>query len=257
MKKKTHFIGVHEASHALIAWFFGMILQLVSIRPGALKNGPEYSGLCKAFLSDGSRAESIHFKAFSVPLVYELMAGRAATDILCPEIPRGNSHKTDFKRIAELKAIDETTLEMARWRLENPGADVEAFYQNFKKPIEEIIRSKKGTRAIRALARVLLKHGQISGAEAVKIFEKAWGQPRPPWALPAEQHKNIIEKGEKSFPDCMNEILLYVRILKEIILPLRDDEKNTAIQNKILQDISDKLLHIQFLAIGPEKADEN
>jgi hypothetical protein len=94
----------------------------------------------------------------------------------------------------------------------------------------------------------------VSGFEAVRILVKAWGEPRPVWALPAEQHKAIIEKGEKSFPDLMNEILLYIRILKKEILPLRDSDKNTAIQNKILEEISDKLLRVQFLAIGPEKA---
>lgn len=257
MKKNNRFVAIHESTHALIGWFFGMILELVSIMPGTLKNGPGYSGHCKAFLSDGGRAESIHFQSFSVPLVYELMAGRCGTDILCPEIPRGNSHKTDFKRIVELKLLDETTLEMARFRVENPGAETELFYQHFKKPIEKIISSKRGTRAIKALARVLIKHGQVSGFEAVRIFEKVWGEPRPRWALPAERHKNIVERGEKSFPDLMNEILLYVRILKEIILPLRDDEKNTPLQNKVLEEISDKLLHIQFLAIGPENADKH
>jgi hypothetical protein len=181
------------------------------------------------------------------------MAGRAGTDVLCPEIPPSHGHTGDFTTIEKLYSLDKETLEMHRWRLENPAADIEAFYQRFKKPIENIIRSKRGTRAVKALVRCLEKHGQVSGFEAVRILEKAWGEPRPRWALPAEFHKCINEDGEKCFPDLMREILLYVKILKEKILPLRDDERNTSNQNQVLEEISNLLLLIQLHAIGPDK----
>jgi len=251
-KNRNDFTAIHESSHALISWFYGLTLLAVSIQPGT-KEGVEFEGICKAQFADSSRVESVSHHFFTVPRVYQLIAGRCGTDLLCPEIPPSNGHGGDFRTLEKLYSLDKETLAMHQWRRNNPGADAEAFFRRFKKPVEKIIASKRGTRAIKALARVLKKHGQVSGFEAVRIFEKVWGEPRPLWALPAEFHKSITEEGEKCFPDLMREILLYVKILKEKILPLRDDERNTANQNQVLEEISKLLLLIQLNAIGPDK----
>jgi hypothetical protein len=245
-----NFTAIHESGHALIGWYFGLTLYLVSIQPGK-HEGIEVSGICKSMFLDSSRVESVTHRLFTTPRVYELMAGRCATDILIPSIPHGHGHSHDFKLIENLNEIDSTVLSMHNWRLQNKKIDVELFYQRFCTPVLRIIKSKRGQRSIKALSRALINCRQLSGCEAARILEKSWGKPMPSYALPAEEHKSIVETGPQSFNDLMNKILLYVKILKEEILSLRDDSRNSKLQNNVIDQISKELLLIQLLALGP------
>jgi len=245
-----NFTAIHESGHALIGWFFGLTLHLVSIHPGK-HEGIEVSGICKSMFLDSARVESVTHRLFTVPRVYELMAGRCATDILKPSIPHGQGHSHDFKVIENLNELDSTILSMHAWRLQNKKIDVELFYRKFRAPVLRVIKSKRGQRSIKALSQALIKSRQLSGCEAARILEKSWGKPMPSWALRAEHHKSIVETGPQSFNDLMNKTLLYVKILKEEVLSLRDDSRNSELQNNIIDQISTELLQIQLLALGP------
>jgi len=245
------FAAIHEPAHALVGWHFGMTIQLVSIQPGRHPDGTEYDGITKSLFPDNQRVDAVNHRMFTLPRVLELLAGRAGTDCLCPDMPPGNGHCHDFDTVKSLLAPDEEILRMHKWRTEHPDSDTEDFYQEFKPLLFDIINSPPGRRAIKALSRALLKERQLSGRLAVEIMEKAWGDPLPPWALPAEMHKSIVEEGPRSFPDAMNEILIYMSLLKKKILPWRDSEKNTPLQNETMQRIANNILEIQFLAIGP------
>lgn len=245
------YASIHESGHALIGWYCGITLLLVSIQPGRHPDGTECEGITKSLFPSSERVETVNHRMFTLPRVLELLAGRAGTDCLCPDIPPGNGHCHDFDAVKSLLAPDEEILRMHKWRTEHPDSDTEDFYQEFKPLLFDIINSPPGRRAMKALSRSLLKERQLSGRLAVEIMEKAWGNPLPPWALPAEMHKSIVEEGPQSFADAMNEILVYMSMLKKKILPFRDSEENTPLQNETIQRIANNILEIQFLAIGP------
>jgi len=245
------YTAIHESGHAVVGWYFGMTIQMVSIQSGRHPDGTECGGITKSMFPDSERVEAVNHRMFTLPRVLELFAGRAAIDCLCPDMPPGNGHCHDFDTIKSLLAPDEEILQMHKWRTEHPDSDTEDFYQEFKPLLLDIINSSPGRRAIKALSRSLLKERQLSGCLAVEIMEKTWGEPLPPWALPAEMHKSIVEEGPRSFADAMNEILVYMSLLKKKILPWRDSEKNTPLQNETIQRIANNILEIQFLAIGP------
>jgi len=244
----NEFTTFHELGHCVIWWAFGLILLLVSVVRGKDANGIEYGGICKSYFQDCSKAESVTHRMFTAQYVYGLFAGRAATEALCPEIPPGHGHANDFEQIKNLRALDADVIKMHQWRINNPDADTEAFYQAFKTPVLNIIKSKRGKRAILALSQALSKHGQLSGREAARILEESWGDPLPKWVIPFEQHGSMVESGPQSFNDLMNKTLIYVGMLKKDVAPLRDSEKNTPAQNDILERISEGIAMIQFLA---------
>lgn len=247
---KETFVACHESGHALIGWYYGLTLHLVSIQPGRHLDDTECDGITKSIFPESGRVESVNHRMFTLPRVLELLAGRTATDLLCPEMPEGG-YSHDFKTVENLFAPDNEILQMHKWRTEHPEAGVDEFYQTFKPIIHKIINSKRGRRAITALSRALLKARQLSGRSAVQILEKAWGKPRPLWALPADQHKSIVDEGPQTFSDAMNKVLIYMNLLKKEILPFRDSEENTSLQDETIQRIADNILSIQFLAIGP------
>lgn len=244
------FTAIHESGHALIGWYHGLTLHSVSIQAGQLDRETEFDGISKSYFPESGRVESVNHRMFTAPRVLELLAGRAATDLLCPDIPPGYGHRHDFETVKNLFALDQDVLSMHSWRIQHPEAGTEAFYQNFKTSIYKIISSKRGNRSIKALSHALLKSGQLSGREAARILSKSWGKPLPPWTLPTEQHKAMVEEGPQTFNDLMSKILVYMRIIKKEILPFCDADENTPSQNAVIQRFADSVLLIQFLALG-------
>ncbi len=251
-KMTTHsneslFIAIHEAGHALIWWYFGLTLIEISAVPGH-DSGIHFNGICKVYFDDSSKVESITHNMFSAQYVFGKIAGRVATEVLCPEMMPGSGHHNDFQTIKNLRAIDADVLKMHAWRTKNPDADVEMFYQEFKTPVMNIIKSKRGKRSILALAKALVKYGKLSGRESARTLSEAWGNPLPAFAIPFEQHSAIIENNPKSFNDLMSHIQIFMRLLKKDILPLRDSNLNSEYQNKIIDRISGLIAHIQVMA---------
>lgn len=253
MLRKSKQVANHEAHHAIMYWYGGMILKGLSILPGIHPDGTELDGNIKIELPEaGGECGSISHKLFTVSHALGLMAGRAGTELFCPDIPP-ISYQHDFKTLESLLSFDEELASMANWRVRNPTATSEDFYQQFKPLIFRVLKSRRGKRCIKALTAALLKHRQLSGRSVVKILEEAWGKPLPSHVLPADQHLPIAPKWEEPqcFADAMNEILVYMSMLKKKILPFRDSEENTPLQNETIQRIADNILQIQFLAIGP------
>lgn len=244
-----NFKAVHESGHALVAWFFGLTLMDVTIQPGRLKDGTEFSGFSKAIFPESERVESVNHRMFTVPRIYWLLAGRVATDLLIPCIPPGSGHAHDFETIKNLNRLDQVTIKMHEWQMKNPKADGEAFYQKFKEPVLKIINSKRGRRSIAALSRALVEARQLSGKEAARIISKAWGKPLPRWALPTEQHFSIVKEGPQSFNDLMSKILIYAQILKKELFPFYDSDKNSTQEADIIEKIEIKLSELCFLAM--------
>lgn len=245
--------AAHEVGHAIVYWNTGMIINGLSILPGEHPDGTEFDGNIKVELPEaGGECGSLNPKLFTVPQALGLMAGRAATELFYPDTPP-ISYRHDFKSLEGLLSFDKELVSMADWRQRNPAASVEDFYQQFKVLIFRVIKSKRGKRCVKALTAALLKHRQLSGRSVVKVLEKAWGTPFPPHALPADQHQSIAPKWEEPqcFADAMNKVLVYMGLLKKELLPWRDSEENTPLQNEVIQRISDNILQIQFIAIGP------
>lgn len=240
------FYSVHEAGHALAWWYHGLTLLLVSIAPDPLENDANFGGVCKCFFN--SKVEPATHRMLTAEYAYGVIAGRVATEVLCPQVPPGVGHANDFQHIKNLRALDSDVLSMHAWRLKHPDADPDQFYADFKTPVLNILKSKRGKRALLALSKALLKYRKLSGREAARILEEAWGYPLPPFAVPSEQHSSLVSDGPKSFNDLMRQILLYAEILKKDILPLRDSDKNTTYQNNIVEKILEELLLVQILA---------
>lgn len=246
--------AAHEAGHAIVYWNTGMIIKGLSLLPGEHPDGTKCDGIIRVEYHDEVKegCASISPKLFTIPQALGLMAGRAATELFYTDTPP-ISYRHDFKSLEGLLSFDKELVSMADWRDRNPTASVEDFYQQFKPLIFRVIKSKRGKRCVKALTAALLKYRQLSGNSVVKILEKAWGTPLPPHALPADQHQSIAPKWEEPqcFADAMNKVLVYMGLLKKELLPWRDSEENTPLQNEVIQRISDNILQIQFIAIGP------
>ncbi|MFZ2396316.1 MAG: hypothetical protein WAW09_08535 [Smithella sp.] len=237
--------AIHEAGHRFVQWVVSARCNDVSVMSGKTKyTGRDYDGIARALMSDSNQ--------FNAPMVYNMIAGRAAVEALMPKTEQGFSYMGDFKVLSKLYSLDDETIEMHKWRKEYPVFNTEAFYQRFKKPLIKQFRSRRGRKAIKALSDALLKYGTISGQESIKILEKSYGPPYPLGALPASDHCEVTDGPPKCFNDCMNTVNILTNAIRETVMPLRDDEKNSKHQNAILEKIYNKLLFLHLLSSPDE-----
>jgi hypothetical protein len=238
--------AIHEAGHRFIQWSVSAKCNDVSVMSGKTKySGKMYSGMANALMSDSNQ--------FNAPMVYIMISGRAAVEAIMPKIDQGNGHRVDFKELSNLYSLDDETIQMHKWRKKHPKFNPEEFYQRFKNPLIKQFRSRRGRKAIKALSDVLLKYGKISGRESVKILQEAYGKPYPPGALPASRHGEITEEPPKCFPDCIATVNILTNAIRETVMPLRNDEKNSKKQNEILERIYNKLLFLNILSLPDEE----
>ncbi len=232
MKKRPEI--AHEAGHAIMFWYYGFALSKVTVQPEPAAGN--VAGYCKALAPDfGNTAGH----------VFALAAGRAAMEIYCPAIPSGNSHSFDFETIKKMALPGSAILAMHQWRLDNPSGSMEQFYQEFKKPVIKVLKSKPARRAMSALSKSLGKAGTLSGATAAAIILKAWGDPPPALALPVEKHMGMTDKGPQCLDDLIRSIQTYIRLMQADIKGLRD--AGTEEENERLERIWQQIVLLKVL----------
>ena len=245
-KRLLRFKAVHEAGHALISWFFGFILRYVSIIPGTLSDSTPFGGICESHFDQSF--SDFHNALFSEQIVLKLFAGRAATDVFFPRRAPGNGHEKDFADIANLKSQSDLFIEMHKWRVNNPGADIEIFYNEFKEPLLKILKSRPGRRAVKKLAEQLLIYGKLSGREAAGLLETSWGEPLPQHARPAEEHETFkLTTRPKTYHDLLNYIAILIKMARADVMNFYDQDENTKRQNSELKRINNLLLELTIL----------
>jgi hypothetical protein len=176
---------------------------------------------------------------FTPARALELMAGRAGTEVFCPDIDPAGTYRNDFENVNDLNGNSEIFIAMNQWRLDHPEGDVEGFYHAFKQPIIDVLQSKQGKRALRALVKALSKARYLSGRESARILETAWGDPLPPLALPSDQHPSLdVYTPPKNFNDFLYQMDIYEQLLRKEIMQWVNEESNSPAQNKIAEDLS-------------------
>ena len=212
----------HEAAHCLIAWLYGYRITMVTISPIPETVPQNIDGVCRvsAQPDGGTMCEP---RNLTPGKVYYLMAGRVADDLFFPDEPYGSA--VDFENIILMLPPNNVTLKMLAF--DRNKETIEAFYKKFKTPVKNILKSSKGKRALKMLARALLKVGTLSGAEAVSILEKSWGKPLPVLAAPAKDHCGLTEKGPKTYTDLLRSLSIYHEVMLEDIKRLRFELEGT------------------------------
>lgn len=238
--QETSFPTDHETGHHIIAWCMGCKLGKISIQPG---NG--FFGVSQTYIPE---AESFHVNMFTAERVLEMMAGRAATEVFCPDVDHPKSYGRDFSIIKNLNGNSETFIKMNQWRVKHSEGDIEKFYQAFKQPIIDILKSKQGKRAFKALSKELQKSGYLSGRESARILETAWGHPLPPLAVPSEQHPSLDNHiPAKNFNDFLHQMAVFERIFRKDITEWINNDANTPKQDKIVEQLSGAFNFIKIL----------
>ena len=238
LSRKQHV--THEAGHALLFWHEGFVLSEITVQPDPEAN-PHTCGYVKASFLDSANLTAVllHPDSFSSAQVRAIMAGRAAVELYLPNIPTGTGHNSDFRTLEKLMLPDPETVAIIQWGKEHPEATAEDFYKAHKGMVIKILKSKKARRAMKALSEILNKAGTLSGAEAVHVLETAWGDPRPPFALPAECHMALTNHGPKCPGDLLRRLRNYLDLMQHDIKGLRDagtDKENEQI-DKIWKQI--------------------
>jgi len=185
-------VAKHEASHCLVGWFYGLRVDKVVVCYDPLKDGRQ--GCCSA--TQGNELKDAAW-------VYYVIAG-AVLDNSCGD-GRG-----DAELIRDSFRLSKDVLKMHGFFKQNPKADIEDFFQEFKNPVLKILNSRKGKASIKALSDELLKYSILPGQTAVKILEKAWGLPLPEMAMPADQHGKAFTNKINSYDDLICRIRFYL-----------------------------------------------
>lgn len=240
-KQKAMFSAYHEAGHHLLAWLHGCKLGKLSIQ-----GSEDCEGVAQSYISEDRK--SFHGGMLTPARALELMAGRCATEIFCPDVDVAGTYRHDFQTVKNLNCDSKIFLEMNQWRVDHPAGDIEDFYRTFKAPIVEIIQSKQGKRAIQALAKALRKAGYLSGREAARILEAAWGSPLPPLALPSDQHPSLDPYlPAKNFNDFIYQMSVFEKLFRKDIMHWINNDANTPEQDKIVEQLSGAFNFIKIL----------
>jgi hypothetical protein len=227
-------IARHEAAHALAGWFFGSRIQQVQLTFDPLAEG-------RAGGFSFARAQRF---VLSAPEVYTVMAGFIQGRL--DGHARESCMTSDFLNLRNNLRLGGATLHMLQWIRAHPHGSVHQFIDNFKGPVQRLLRSKKGQKAVKALADALLKHTTLSGASAVKILERAWRKPYPKAALPCSEHEDLLPLASEV--KTLDELLDRTRILCGII---NDDLETlrgrlTASENETIDRVKKALLTLLF-----------
>jgi len=212
-------VAFHEAAHALVAWYYGFFLSKVTIQP-QLGDPQNVAGLCRATHNDGFTDVAAGPRTLSSESVFFTLAGKACDDLYFPAEPPG--HLYDFRILARMQPTDNWTRRMHEFPRNKKSLD--DFFEAFKGPVVRLLSSKRGKRALTALADALIKHDTISGAGAVEILEKTWGKPLPRRAIPAAQHANLTNEKPKSYLDMLRLINAHIDLMQGDIQQLRGDD---------------------------------
>ena len=240
-KQRAAFTAIHESSHHLLAWLNGCKLGKISIQ-----SREDYEGVSESFISESRK--SFHGGMFTPARALELMAGRAGTEVFCPDIDPAGTYRNDFENVNDLNGNSEIFVAMNQWRLDHPDGDVENFYQAFKAPIIDILQSEQGKRAIRALAKGLSKAGYLSGRESARILETAWGAPLPPLALPSESHPSLdVYTPAADFNDFLFQMSIFAKLLRKEVTAWIGNDDLTLEQQRIAEDFSVGVNHLSIV----------
>lgn len=250
MKKKQ--TADHEGGHALIAWIEGFPLMSVTINPmpgvapgasGICFTGRQYYG--KTELSDAP-------EILTAAKARVLMAGRVADEFFHSGGPGG--WQQDFKNLAALMPVDDETLSMHRFCKKHPG-DTERFFQKFKKPVVDLLKSKRGRKAAKALSKTLLEVGTLSGQAAVNVFDKAWGKSLPKKTLPLSAHVGITIGGPRTYDDVLINLKTFLFAMEHDATYLQGELSNKQEDHLARVRLYLKLLHHELLDL--KKADRS
>jgi len=204
-------IAIHEAGHALIAWYYGFRLDKVTLSPSPGK----YLGAC--FASCGRVDFAGMPLTLSAHSVYVKFAGRIATELYCPGHEGG--YDLDFNDVVAMMPEDRETLKMHSFDCRK--GSIEDFFHRFNGPAVRILKSKKGKKALMALTSELVKSGTLSGAAVADIFEKNWGKPLPRKAIPVDGHLAVLNQRPKSYTGLMQELVSLTQLMQHDIDSLK------------------------------------
>lgn len=201
----------HEASHLVIGWMNGFPIHSVTINPPP-GTAPGMAGACYTHRPDGSTVTGLPPEMLNTATAFMIMAGRVSSEIFHPGSSK-TGWEQDMRGLAALMPLDDTTLEMHRYCTEHPG-NTDGFYETFKGPVFRLLKSKRGSRAVKALSDALSAAGTLSGQAAVSVLEKSWGRPLPPKAIPLAGHVGITDGGPNSYEDILFNLQVYLRAMK-------------------------------------------
>jgi hypothetical protein len=197
----------HEAAHAVMAIHEGFTVTSITINPMPGTAAPGVGGVCYCERPDGGPSPAPEI--LSAAKARLLMAGRVSDELFHEDDPRCG-WRQDFRDLAALMPADDETLKMHEFCGKHPG-DVERFYQRFKGPVVDLLTSRKGRKAGRALSKALLEGGTLSGQCAASVFYKSWGAPPPSKALPISKHIGItLGGGPQTYSDVLINLRTYL-----------------------------------------------
>jgi hypothetical protein len=173
------------------------------------------------------------------------MAGKCSTDLFCPGSESDRGHIPDFIEAWRKARPDHETVLLLRWLDENPGSDPDDLYSYMKPQIESVLTSRQGRRAIKALAKELLRVGAVSGQRAAGVLAKAWGAPLPEKALPVSKHLALTAGRPTSFDDLIRAAKQYTALMTADVRALRDS--CTDEENEHLDSVWAHLVHLGLL----------
>jgi len=208
----------HEAAHALVRWVNGFVIDHVTINPSLLETLPKGENAQGVIYTrdpsrDGHTDIIQHPKYLRSGEADSIIAGRVAEELFHKGDPQ-KGWAQDFRDLAALMPVDDRTLAMHQFCSTNPG-QTEKFYRKFRKQVLDILSSKAGKRAHKAVSKALQNAGTLSGQAAVQILEKSWGKPLPAQAVPASGHVGLTLAGAKTYSDVLINLRTYSRVMKE------------------------------------------
>jgi len=236
----TSHIAIHEAGHALIAWYYGFSLHRVTVT--LLPSSGEYMGACHFSRGRVDLLDApLTLGAFDV---YIKFAGRIATELYYNGATGG--YDKDFKDVAAMVPKDRETLKMHSFDFDK--GSIEGFYRRFSGSVRRVLKSKKAERALMALADELDKSGTLSGAAAAVIFENSWGKPLPKKARPVDDHMSVLNNAPTSHQGLLQELTSLARLMSRDI-----ESMKWQLDESIWASLHHTRLYLNFLNLEIER----
>jgi hypothetical protein len=202
LKMSIKIIADHESAHCFIYYFNGFKIEHVRICVDPLRTFQEPQGFCYATSSRPAVSAAQIYCTMAGTVQDEINAVKYPTQKYGPSVADLNAIKGDFRLCRE-------TMAMHEYFRDHPTADITEFIHAFQKPVLNLLRSRRGSRAVAALSSELMKITALTGAEAVSIIEKAYGQPLPPMALPASRHGISFTNKVTNLDELLSRLRLY------------------------------------------------
>jgi hypothetical protein len=163
--------------------------------------------------------------------VLSLIAGKLATTIHHPRVA-DFGHSSDYEDIKSLRPLSKEALAMRAWWADNPSGNVSDFVAAFQNPVDEILRSRQGRRAVLALGRELDRHRLLSGRRTAEILSSSWGSPPPPLAMPISCHFELAGRSPGDHVSLIAEFRGYVSLMQHEVAQHRGTGSVRATQQR-------------------------